>query len=89
MTVTAVARAVKTRIAIGLFLLASKAALADPPVDGFYLISKDASAPSVMAPDGRKLSVGRAVQFNAPPTKIFSQDNANTQFWFTIVVPRE
>jgi hypothetical protein len=79
---------VKT-ITISLFLLASSAALADPPADGFYLISKEASAPSVMTQDGQKRSLGRKVEFNAPQTRIFSGDNANTQFWFTIVVPRE
>ena len=79
----------KTTIAAGLFFLASDAALADPPTDGFYLTSKDASAPSVMTQDGQKRSLGRRVEFNAPPTKIFSADNANTQFGFTIVVPRE
>lgn len=69
-------------------LLAGSAAHAQTLTDGFYRLSSDTSAPSVTSQDGRSLSLGPVQEIAVGQSRIYAEDNANSQFWINVGVPQ-
>jgi hypothetical protein len=76
-------------ISLCLSLVLAGAAYGQSVVDGFYFLSDDESAPSALSQDGNRLLLGGPQEIVVERSEILSQDNANTQYWVTIVLPFE
>jgi hypothetical protein len=70
-----------------LFLFVAGAARGQTLADGFYRLSGDESARSVLSQGGKRLLLGRTQELAIERNEIFSEDNANSQFWVTVAVP--
>jgi hypothetical protein len=76
-------------ICTSLFFVLISAAYSQSPADGFYLLSDDASAPSVLSQDGKRVSLGPLQEVAIQRSDIYSEDNANSTFWITVGIPYE
>lgn len=74
-------------ILVALFLAVPWAAKAQPVADGLYRSSNEASSRSVLDQDGKRLALGSAQVVAGQKRRIYSMDNANSQFWVAVAIP--
>jgi len=65
----------------------SHAGLVNAPQDGFYWRSTDTSLPTVAAQDGSGLHLGGKCGVKVKEAYVFSQDNANSNFYVSVRAP--
>jgi len=77
----------KTLITSIVLLISVSVCAADQPDDGIYLRAKGEPSPWIKSQDGQKIFLGKKQTLEVQKSELFSQNNANTEFYLSVTVP--